>query len=332
MHISAILTDLAARLAGSILPIGATFSLTSLQCAFVIAFLATARRRRARGRKVALRPLLRMLFPRKTWVSASCRADVLYFLFNTLFYGAAFGWTILSYKWISLAIPAALNAHLGSPTPYLPPLVASGALTVVMFLAYELGYWIDHRLSHEIPALWEIHKVHHTAEHLTPLTVWRVHPLETLKAYNIIGIFAAMANGSTSWALGEHVDPFALNGRNILIVMFMHLYVHLQHSSVWIAFPGIWGRIFLSPAHHQLHHSRDIRHFNGNLGSCLAIWDTLFGTLRAPTREPQKLHYGVEGEDAQAHGPIGLFVTPALRAFRPVPLAPQTGVTATPGV
>jgi len=223
---------------------------------------------------------------------------------------------VLSYKWISLALPAELTALFGAPAPSrLSPLVAGASMTLVGFLGYELGYWIDHRLSHEIPALWEIHKVHHTAEVLTPLSVWRVHPLETAKFLNILAISVASSKALFGWATGIEASPFALGGNNLLLVLFVHAYVHLQHSSVWIAFPGWLGRVFMSPAQHQIHHSRDPAHFNCNLGSCLSVFDTLFGTVRVATMAPEKLRFGVEGEGAQAHAAYGLFVAPVVRAF-----------------
>ena len=59
-------------------------------------------------------------------------------------------------------------------------------MTIVVFLAFELGYWFHHYLSHRIPFMWEFHKVHHTAEVLTPVTIFRVHPLDTVVYYNIL--------------------------------------------------------------------------------------------------------------------------------------------------
>src|ERR1039458_8498353 len=44
-------------------------------------------------------------------------------------------------------------------------------------------------LFHAIPALWEFHKVHHSAEVLTPLTEMRTHPVEIIAFMNIIGLF-----------------------------------------------------------------------------------------------------------------------------------------------
>ena len=38
------------------------------------------------------------------------------------------------------------------------------AFTVTMLLAYDLSYYLYHRMQHRIPILWELHKVHHSAE------------------------------------------------------------------------------------------------------------------------------------------------------------------------
>ena len=107
----------------------------------------------------------------------------------------------------------------------------------------------------------------------------------------------------------------ALSGTNIILVAFIHLYVHLQHTHVWIAFRGALGRVFLSPAHHQIHHSTNPAHFNKNLGSCLALWDWLFGTLHLPAKEREKLTFGVEPAYADAHTINGEFLAPFGRAF-----------------
>ena len=97
--------------------------------------------------------------------------------------------------------------------------------------------------------------------------------------------------------------------------MFIHLYIHLQHTHVWIAFRGVLGRIFLSPAHHQIHHSTNPAHFNTNLGSCLALWDWLFGTLHIPAKTREKLTFGIEPTQADAHTISAQFVAPFGRAF-----------------
>ena len=155
----------------------------------------------------------------------------------------------------------------------------------MLFLAYELGYWFNHWLSHKVPFLWEFHKVHHTAEVLTPLTNFRVHPIYALIFANILALSAAIANGFGHYLFGDTAYQYAFNDTNIILVLFIHAYVHLQHSHMWIAFTGALGRIFISPAHHQVHHSDNPKHYNTNFGSCLALWDWLFGTLYVPQKD-----------------------------------------------
>ena len=96
-----------------------------------------------------------------------------------------------------------------------------------------------------------------------------MHPVDTIIFSNILALTAAAASGFTNYALGDTSYQYALSGTNVILIVFIHLYVHLQHTELWIRFGGVFGRIFLSPAHHQVHHSDNPAHFNRNLGSCL---------------------------------------------------------------
>ena len=59
--------------------------------------------------------------------------------------------------------------------------------TLTLFLLWDLSRYLLHRLLHAIPFLWEIHKVHHSAEVLTPFTLYRNHPIESM-LYTLRGI------------------------------------------------------------------------------------------------------------------------------------------------
>ncbi len=109
---------------------------------------------------------------------------------------------------------------------------------------------------------------------------------------------------------------FTLFDQNVLMLLYICLTAQLQHSEIWIPFTGLWGRVFISPAHHQLHHSADPAHFNCNLGASLAIWDWLAGSLRMPLGEPQRLVFGVSGHRRDPHGAMGLVVDPAVNALK----------------
>ena len=48
--------------------------------------------------------------------------------------------------------------------------------TVVLFVLSDLSRYVVHRLCHDVPMLWQFHQVHHSAEVMTPLTLYRSHP------------------------------------------------------------------------------------------------------------------------------------------------------------
>jgi sterol desaturase/sphingolipid hydroxylase (fatty acid hydroxylase superfamily) len=83
---------------------------------------------------------------------------------------------------------------------------------------------------------------------------------------------------------------------------------------VWIAATGRLGRLVHSPAHHQLHHSTDPRHFDRNFGYALSLWDWAFGTLCLPERRG-RVRLGVAGEAPYA-GVTDALVRPMLGAAR----------------
>jgi sterol desaturase/sphingolipid hydroxylase (fatty acid hydroxylase superfamily) len=299
--------------------VGSEFSLSSLACALVIAAAFLIYRRARKGRRVRLRALMRALFPRRIVASPSTVADFGYFLFNSFVYAGIFGMAAVSYQFLTNGVLGGLIATFGAPAPSsLAAPVSRAIITVMLFLAYELGYWIDHYLKHRVPVLWELHKVHHTAEVLTPLTTFRVHPFDTWIFGNILAVTAALTNGVAAYLFGDTTYQYVLSGNNIILVVFIHVYVHLQHTHIWIAFRGALGRIFISPAHHQVHHSTNPIHFNKNLGSCLAVWDWLFGTLHIPGKQRENLAFGVTPAYADAHTITGEFLAPIGRAWAAV--------------
>jgi sterol desaturase/sphingolipid hydroxylase (fatty acid hydroxylase superfamily) len=306
---------------------GSPFSLTSLLCALCIAAGFIAVRRHRRNRRICVRTIARALFPKRVFC-ASTYTDVGYLYYNLFVHGLAFGWALLSYEYLTNGFIAELVVVFGPVTPSaLPAVVTQPVITVALFLSYEIGYWLHHWLCHRVPFMWEFHRVHHSAEVLTPLTNFRVHPVDTIIFANILAITAAVANGVTHYALGDTSHQYALSGTNIILIVFIHIYVHLQHTELWIPFRGVFGRIFVSPAHHQVHHSDNPAHFNRNFGSCLAIWDWLFGTLYIPKKQREKLHFGVEPDRFPAHTITGELIAPFIRSaalFKPAPRAPET--------
>ena len=211
---------------------------------------------------------------------------------------------------------AALTSIIGSPIHTLGPSYFVTAITMLLvFLAIELGYWTSHFMMHKIPALWEFHKVHHSAEVLTPLTEWRQHPLELALFPILMGGASCLVQGPMVWYFGETSQIVNPMTANYISMAFWYTILHLRHSELPFYATGLLGHIIQAPAHHQVHHSTNPKHFDKNLGYCLSVFDWLFGTLYVP-RKGEKFSYGLGHEDSALETVIGSMFAPISRALR----------------
>jgi sterol desaturase/sphingolipid hydroxylase (fatty acid hydroxylase superfamily) len=317
-HAGLILHALAQMLDSALLSPGATFSLLSLGCAATIAtgFLVLRRVRSGR-RRPSIAALARALFAPRIWLGPSSRGDFALFLLNIFATGALIGWGLWSAGAIAGGTTHLLDTLFGPHRGAAPSWAASLLVTLALFLAYDFSYWVDHWLKHQVPLLWEFHRVHHTAQVLTPLTVFRMHPIDSLVFTNIVALGMGLTAGMLGHLLGP-VQPILLSGTNIILVLFLCTTLHLQHSHLPMRFSGWLGHLVFSPAHHQIHHSTCPAHFGSNLGSCLSVWDRLFGTLIAPEAISGKLTFGADpaGDRYSQHSVAGMLIDPFLRAAK----------------
>ena len=67
--------------------------------------------------------------------------------------------------------------------PFHPVLVAA-----LLLIAADFGvYWV-HRIHHETKILWPFHSLHHSAEVMTPVTVYRKHPIYDVISAAVKGV------------------------------------------------------------------------------------------------------------------------------------------------
>jgi sterol desaturase/sphingolipid hydroxylase (fatty acid hydroxylase superfamily) len=148
--------------------------------------------------------------------------------------------------------------------------------SVTLFLADDASRFFLHRAMHHWPLLWRMHRVHHSATVLTPFTVFRVHPVESV-VYSARGfIVFSLVAGISIWLFKGQLTALELLGVDALGFIFNMAAANLRHSHVRLSFGPLEG-LFISPTQHQIHHSID--HEDVNFGSCLAIWDRWFSTL-----------------------------------------------------
>src|SRR5690606_28269865 len=140
---------------------------------------------------------------------------------------------------------------------------------------------------HIVPWLWSFHQVHHSANVLTPLTLYRTHPVETL-LYDARGwLTTSLVAGVFLYLFRGTAVQYEILGVHALGFLFNFLGANLRHSHVWLRF-GAWERWFISPAQHQLHHGRTRAMTSSNYGTWLACWDRWAGSWRPAPERPMR--------------------------------------------
>lgn len=240
------------------------------------------------------RQLLTYLFSPRIWWHPSARMDYKILLLNPIFGAGLASFLGLSLVPIALWVSDGLGAHLGAARPGFSPLTVTALFTLALFLADDFTRFLLHWLMHKLPALWEIHRLHHSAEVLTPATIYRIHPLESFLYSMRLVLTQGVVLGIFFYGFGMRLSAWEVAGANAFTWFFNFAGANLRHSHVWLSFGPWLEYLFISPAQHQIHHSAEPRHFDRNFGAFLAIWDTLFGSLHraAGDRRPRAFGLG----------------------------------------
>ncbi len=167
-------------------------------------------------------------------------------------------------------------------------------------------YWV-HRIHHEYPVLWPFHSVHHSAEVMTPATVYRKHPVYDLISDAVTAAVTGIVAGVVLLAFSRNINLVSIGGANVIFVFFNVIGSNFRHSHLWISYGKALEHIVISPAQHQIHHSRAVIHHDKNYGEVFAIWDWMFGTLYVPEGR-EEIEFGLADRDGtpipQAHGSL----------------------------
>ena len=250
-------------------------------------------------RKTPIRKALSSVFDRKVFFSGSSIADAKIFVINRIFT------LFISPLLLTQVVIATALYMLLLQIEVIPWGTLSGlsqttvviAFSIAMFLADDFTKYILHRWMHRWPMLWSIHKVHHSATTMTPVTVYRVHPLEGI----LYASRNAIAQGSVIslfyYMFGDRVDLVTILGVNFLVFLFHVTGSNLRHSHISIRYWPWLERFLISPAQHQLHHSIAEEHFDKNFGAALALWDWLFGSLHLSEKPETRLVFGLDASE-----------------------------------
>ena len=249
-------------------------------------------------RRKKLANTISAIFDRKVFFSNSAKADYKIFVINRLF-SMLISPLLITQLAIATAIFFWLHGQDLVPQGYFrdtSKVIVLAVFSVTMFTVDDFTKYLVHRWMHRFPLLWAIHKVHHSAETLTPVTVDRVHPLEGI----LYGLRSTVAQGVVLplfiFLFGNTVDLYTIVGVNVLVFVFHVTGSNLRHSHINISYWPWLEHVLISPAQHQLHHSVAEEHFDKNFGAALAIWDWMFGSLHV-SHVDQELEFGLDASE-----------------------------------
>lgn len=142
------------------------------------------------------------------------------------------------------------------------------------FVIWDLCYYWEHRLAHEISLFWGGHSVHHQSEDYNLSVALRQSSTAFIWG---IPIYLPMA------LLGFHPNHFLLAGAINLLYQF---WIHTEHID---KLPRWFEKVMNTPSHHRVHHGRDPKYLDKNYAGVFIIWDRLFGTFQ---EEEERPNYG----------------------------------------
>ena len=153
------------------------------------------------------------------------------------------------------------------------------ALLAIVLVADLVQYW-THRAYHEVPLLWRLHAVHHSAKHMDWMAGSRQHMLELIITRTLV-LAPIFVLGFSK----EVIDAY------IVVVGFQAVF---NHANVSVRL-GPLRYVIVTPNFHHWHHSQDDEAIDKNYAAHFAFIDHLFGTAVQSDRTwPAK--YGVVGD------------------------------------
>ena len=187
----------------------------------------------------------RFLFPKEIWLHPSSLLDWKLVIARSLLGALILGPMVVSSLVIAVKFALLLSEVLGpGPGLAVPPWLGVAVFSLVAFLCEDLFRYITHRLMHRVPALWELHKVHHSAEVLTPFTVYRTHPIESVVMRAAAATGIGIAAGVCTWLLRGQVSSWEILGVQTLSFVWNLLGSNLRHSHLWLSYPWPLGAFF----------------------------------------------------------------------------------------
>lgn len=240
---------------------------------------------------------IKYFFPWQVYAHRSAIADYMMLFIRSLLYVSLLPFLLVNSAFVASLTHDLISSVTSIESLYLEPTwVSRLALTLLWVFAWDSGAFFTHYLHHKVPFLWEFHKIHHSAEVLTPVTVFRLHPVNEVINMFFFSVFPGVVNGVFLFLYADPVSYVMVNGLNIVWFLFLMFGYNLRHTHIWIMYPKWIRYIISSPALHMIHHSDHERHYDKNFSNIFVFWDQVFGTFYMP-KEREEINFGLHKKE-----------------------------------
>lgn len=233
----------------------------------------------ASGKERPAQSLLQYLFPKDIYTHQSARVDIGLYLLDRGMFPI---WFLLSMGAVAPFFErntiAGFEIMFGASPAVEPTIMWRLFYGLVSILIVDAIFYWTHYMMHKTQIGWALHKVHHSAQVLTPWTRPREHfivgPLWALGP--AIGL--AISGGIFAWVFNGNITQITIVNVGIFSVLYA-LNGNFRHYHVSFRYPR-WLELWLqSPGMHHTHHSYLEKHWDSNLGLVTSIWDRMMGTI-----------------------------------------------------
>ncbi len=211
---------------------------------------------------------------------------------NNLLLSAIASASVAALLWALPALGAAAVAlfaaqqNIGLLNLILPGAHQTGLLpnilsVLISLVVLDLTIYWQHRLSHLVPWLWRLHRVHHSDLAFDVTLGLRFHPGEI--------VLSLLYKSTVVLLLGAPIVAVLIYE---LLLMAMALFTHAN-----IALPNrlerAVGTALITPELHRVHHSTDEIESNRNFGNWLSIWDRIFNSAASRRADSASMPIGL---------------------------------------
>ena len=180
--------------------------------------------------------------------------------------------------------------------------LSSSLIIILTILLSNLISYLRHRIAHNIPAIWDLHELHHSSTKMTIFSLARNAPLEDILTLPLFIPLSALSGLLLNQYLSQgFVTPLVIY---IIYTSLDIIFTTVGHSSFKLIYPRPFRYLFMSPSLHWIHHSNNPEHYNCNFSNTLTVWDRFFGTFRDESHLNNIKDYGINDSEYNRVHPI----------------------------